>query len=85
MFAVAGYIVIEGIGRLFAPQPVESVGMLIVATRGLLVNLIAMRILAGGKDDSLNLKGAYLEVWDDMLGSLGVIGAASAIYFTGLN
>jgi len=44
-----------------------------------------MRILAGGKDDSLNLKGAYLEVWDDMLGSLGVIGAASAIYFTGLN
>lgn len=44
-----------------------------------------MRILAGGKDDSLNFKGAYHEVWDDMLGSLGVIGAASAIYFTGLN
>ena len=85
LFAVAGYILIEGIGRFFAPQPVESVGMLIVATLGLLVNLIAMRILAGGKEDSLNLKGAYLEVWADMLGSLGVIGAAIAIYFTGLN
>jgi len=85
LFAVAGYILIEGIGRFFAPQPVESVGMLIVATLGLLVNLIAMRILAGGKDDSLNIKGAYLEVWADMLGSLGVIGAAIAIYFTGLN
>ena len=70
LFAVAGYILIEGIGRFFAPQPVESVGMLIVATLGLLVNLIAMRILAGGKEDSLNLKGAYLEVWADMLGSL---------------
>lgn len=59
--------------------------MLIVATLGLLVNLVALRILAGGKDDSLNIKGAYLEVWGDMLGSLGVIGAAIAIYFTGLN
>ncbi|ANK13239.1 cation diffusion facilitator family transporter [Erythrobacter neustonensis] len=85
LFAVAGYILIEGIGRFFAPQPVGSVGMLIVATLGLLVNVIAMRILAGGKEDSLNLKGAYLEVWADMLGSLGVIGAAIAIYFTGLN
>ena len=34
LFAVAGYILIEGIGRFFAPQPVESVGMLIVVTRG---------------------------------------------------
>ena len=44
-----------------------------------------MRILAGGKDDSLNVKGAYLEVWADMLGSIGVIGAAIAIYFTKLD
>jgi cobalt-zinc-cadmium efflux system protein len=41
--------------------------------------------LAGGKDDSLNVKGAYLEVWADMLGSLGVIAAAVAIYLTGYN
>lgn len=59
--------------------------MLIVASIGLIVNLISMRILAGGKDDSLNVKGAYLEVWADMHGSLGVIGAAIAIYFTKLN
>lgn len=85
LFAVAGYVLIEGIGRFFTPRPVESVGMLIVASIGLIVNLISMRILAGGKEDSLNVKGAYLEVWADMLGSLGVIGAAIAIYFTGLN
>lgn len=85
LFAVAGYVLFEGIARFFDPRPVESVGMLIVATLGLIVNLISMRILAGGKDDSLNVKGAYLEVWADMLGSLGVIGAAIAIYFTNLN
>ena len=85
LFAVAGYVLIEGIGRFFDPRPVESIGMLIVASIGLVVNLISMRILAGGKEDSLNVKGAYLEVWADMLGSLGVIGAAIAIYFTKLN
>ena len=85
LFAVAGYVLIEGVGRFFEPKPVESVGMLIVATIGLVVNLISMRVLAGGKDDSLNVKGAYLEVWADMLGSLGVISAAVGIYLTGYN
>ncbi len=83
LFVVAGYVLWEGINRLVAPQPVESLGMLLVATFGLVINLIAMRVLAGGKESSLNLKGAYLEVWADMLGSIGVIGAAIAIYFTG--
>lgn len=85
LFVVAGYVLIEGIGRFFEPRPVESVGMLIVASVGLIVNLISMRILAGSKEDSLNVKGAYLEVWADMLGSLGVIAAAIAIYFTKLD
>ena len=85
LFAVAGYVLFEGVMRFFDPRPVESIGMLIVASVGLIVNLISMRILAGGKSDSLNVKGAYLEVWADMLGSLGVIGAAVAIYLTKLD
>jgi cobalt-zinc-cadmium efflux system protein len=85
LFAVAGYVLIEGVMRFFEPRPVESVGMLVVASIGLIVNLISMRILAGGKEDSLNVKSAYLEVWADMLGSLGVIAAAIAIYFTKLD
>jgi len=83
LFVVAGYVLYEGISRFFTPSPVESLGMLIVASLGLVVNIVSMRILAGGKDASLNIKGAYLEVWADMLGSLGVIGAAIAIYLTG--
>ena len=79
LFVVAGYVLYEGVSRFFNPQPVESLGMLAVASLGLVINLIAMRVLAGGKETSLNMKGAYLEVWADMLGSLGVIAAAIAI------
>lgn len=84
LFAVAIYIAIEAVGRFRAPEPVESTGMLIVATLGLVVNLVSMRLLAAGKDVSLNVKGAYLEVWADMLGSIGVIFGALVIRFTGL-
>jgi cobalt-zinc-cadmium efflux system protein len=83
LFAVAGYVLWEGIGRFVAPSAVESTGMLIVAAIGLVVNMIAMRLLSAGKDKSLNLKGAYLEVWADMLGSLGVIAGAVVIMLTG--
>ncbi len=83
LFAVAAYILFEAWQRLRNPVPVASLGMLVVATLGLLVNLASMRLLAGGKDASLNVKGAYLEVWSDMLGSIGVIAAALVIRFTG--
>lgn len=83
LFAVAGYVLWEGIGRFFVPAEVQSTGMLAVAGVGLIVNLIAMRLLSAGKDKSLNMKGAYLEVWADMLGSLGVIAGAVVIMLTG--
>jgi len=83
LFAVAGYVLWEGIARFFKPVEVQSTGMLIVAILGLVVNFISMRLLAAGKDQSLNVKGAYLEVWADMLGSLGVIVGAGVIMATG--
>ena len=83
LFLVAGYVLYEGALRLMAPEPVGSTGMLIVASFGLIVNLVAMRLLSSGADSSLNVKGAYLEVWADMLGSLGVIGGAVVIMLTG--
>jgi len=83
LFLVAAFILYEGIGRFFQPQEVQSLGMLAVATAGLVVNLISMRILAPAKDASMNVKGAFLEVWADMLGSVGVIVAAAVIWLTG--
>lgn len=83
LFAVAIYILVEAYGRLRSPPEVQSTAMMVVAALGLVVNLISMKLLAGGKDSSLNMKGAYLEVWSDMLGSLGVIAGAAVIRYTG--
>lgn len=83
LFAVAGYILWEAMGRFRQPPEVASTGMLVIALIGLVVNLIAMRLLKAGSGDSLNMKGAYLEVWSDMLGSIGVILGAVIIKLTG--
>jgi cobalt-zinc-cadmium efflux system protein len=83
LFAVAIYVLVEAIGRFRSPEPVQSTGMMVIAVIGLVVNLISMRILTSGKDASLNVKGAYLEVWADMIGSIGVIAGALVIRFTG--
>lgn len=83
LFLVAGYILFEAYERFREPPSIQCVPMLAVAVLGLMVNFISMRLLGGGKDESLNVKGAYLEVWSDMLGSLGVIVAAIVIYVTG--
>jgi len=83
LFLVAGYILYEAVGRFRSPPEVASTGMLVIASLGLVVNLIAMRLLKAGSGQSLNLKGAYLEVWADMLGSVAVIIGALVILFTG--
>ncbi|MDQ4408733.1 MULTISPECIES: cation diffusion facilitator family transporter [unclassified Rhizobium] len=83
LFAVAIYVLVEAIKRFSSPEPIGSVGMFVVAFLGLLVNLASMRILASGRDKSFNVKGAYLEVWADMLGSVGVTAGAITIYLTG--
>ena len=77
------YILYEAYQRFLAPPEILSGPMLIVAAIGLVVNLISMRLLAGGSAESLNVKGAYLEVLGDMLGSVGVIVAALIIMWTG--
>ena len=85
LFFVAMYILYEAYQRLHLPVEIQSTGMLVVATAGLVINLISMRLLSEGSEESLNVKGAYLEVWSDMLGSIGVIAAALIIRFTGWN
>lgn len=83
LFAVAIYIIYEAYQRWKVPADVQTTSMLAIAVLGLVVNLISMRLLSAGKDASLNVKGAYLEVWSDMLGSAGVIAGALVIRWTG--
>lgn len=83
LFGVALYIGYEAWQRFREPSTPNSVGMLIVATVGLVVNLVSMRLLRAASTSNLNMKGAYLEVWSDMLGSIGVIFGAGVIWATG--
>ena len=83
LFVVAIYILYEAYQRFSTPPEIQSMGMLIVASIGLVINLISMRILFSSSQESLNIKGAYLEVLSDALGSVGVILGALLIYFTG--
>ena len=76
LFGVAIWVVIEAVRRLFDEPEVIGVPMLIVATLGLVVNLVAFALLRQGSKESLNVEGAYLEVLADTVGSVGVIIAA---------
>ncbi|MFI7694297.1 cation diffusion facilitator family transporter [Nonomuraea sp. NPDC049655] len=83
MLGVAVYVVAEAIGRIGGPAEVSSGPMLVVGAFGLVVNLIALFLLRSGASESLNVKGAYLEVVADTAGSVGVIAAGWLITATG--
>jgi cobalt-zinc-cadmium efflux system protein len=83
LILVAIYIFVVAIGRLREPDPIQTTPMMLLAALGLVVNLIAMRLLHAGSEHNLNMKGAYLEVWSDMLGSVGVLIAGAVIAWTG--
>lgn len=83
LFAVAGYVLYESIQRFQDPPEVKTTPMLVVAVGGLVVNLVAWRLLRTGAEESLNVKGAYFEVIADLAGSVGVIVAALVMILTG--
>lgn len=83
LFGVAVYVLVEAALRLADPPAVASTPLLVVAVAGLVVNMICYRLLTAGAGESLNLRGARLEVLGDMLGSVGVIVAAVIIATTG--
>jgi len=83
LIALTVAIVVEAVQRLGAPQPIRPGVLLGVATAGLLVNLAAVAILHRAKGESLNVRGAYLHVLSDVLGSVGAIGAGLVIALTG--
>lgn len=85
LILIAIYIFYEAIYRFQHPPEVASKGMLIIASIGLLVNIVVAWIMMRGGDveENLNLRGAYLHVISDMLGSIGAIIAALLIIFFG--
>ncbi len=82
LLGVAAFILYEAVQRFARPPEVIGLPMLDVAVIGLVVNLVSMRLLHGGAQASLNLRGAYLEVLGDLLGSVAVIVAGLVIIIT---
>jgi cobalt-zinc-cadmium efflux system protein len=82
LFGVAGYVMYEAIQRLQDSPEVSTTPMIVVAVLGLLINLVCFRLLQAGAKESLNLRGAYLEVFADAVGSVGVLIGAAIIAAT---
>jgi cobalt-zinc-cadmium efflux system protein len=83
LFGVATYVLVEAVRRWNNPADVLAGPMLVVAIVGLVANVVAFGLLRDGSKASLNVRGAYLEVMSDLLGSLGVILAAVVLQVTG--
>jgi cobalt-zinc-cadmium efflux system protein len=83
LFVIAGWVVIEAIQRIQDPQPVRTGIFLAIACAGLAVNLTSLAVLHSAREGSLNVRGAYLHVLGDALGSVGAVAAAVIIALTG--
>ena len=83
LLLISVWIVWEAVVRLRAPEPLGSTLMLVVAVAGLLVNVVAARMLHAHGETSLNVRAAYLHVLGDLLGSVGTVAAALVVRTTG--
>jgi cobalt-zinc-cadmium efflux system protein len=73
LFGVAGYVIYEAVGRVGDPPAVPGVPVIVIALVGLAANIVSFLMLRDGAKESINVRGAYLEVLADMIGSVGVL------------
>ncbi len=83
LFAVAAFVLVEAVRRLFEPPEIASGWMVAFGVVGLAGNVVSLLLLVRAQESSLNLRGAFLEVLNDALGSAAVIVAALVIAYTG--
>jgi cobalt-zinc-cadmium efflux system protein len=83
LFGVAGYVIYEAISRIADPPAVPGLPVLVIAAVGLGANAIAFALLRKGAGESLNVRGAYLEVLADLVGSVGVLISGAVTLLTG--
>ncbi len=85
LLALSAWIVWEAVQRLVSPAEVEVAGplMLVIAVVGLVANAVSLWLLSAAQQSSINVRGAYLEVLGDLIGSAMVIVAAAVIWLTG--
>ena len=83
LLVIVGWILFEAVQRILSPSVVMGQTMLIVATAGLIINIIVFFVIHGGDQENLNMRGAMLHVLGDLLGSVAAITAALVILYSG--
>lgn len=83
LLGVGGYILYEATERFLRPADTDGGLTLLFGAFGLLANLVSLSLLLGGQKESLNVRGAFLEVLADALGSVAVLASAGIIMATG--
>jgi cobalt-zinc-cadmium efflux system protein len=83
LLLLSAWILFEAIVRFRTPEPISGGLMLVVAVLGLLVNVAAAWTLHPSQGGSINIRGAYLHVLSDLLGSVGTVTAALLVWYTG--
>lgn len=85
LVAISIFVFVEAFQRIGDPPEVQGSLMMAIAVGGLFINLIGLKVLHGGKSESLNVHGAWLHVLTDALGSVGAIVAGALIWAFGWN
>ncbi|MFI0899146.1 cation diffusion facilitator family transporter [Streptomyces sp. NPDC020983] len=83
LFGVGAFIFAEGISRLVSPQHFAGGATIVFGLVGMAANTVSLLVLMGGQRESLNVRGAFLEVMADALGSFAVVVAAVVFLTTG--
>jgi cobalt-zinc-cadmium efflux system protein len=83
LLLIAAFVLVEAVRRLSEPPQIQSTAMLAFALVGLAANAVSLYLLRDAQAESLNMRGAYLEVVGDLAGSMAVIVAAAVIWLTG--
>ena len=83
LIAISIVIFVEAFARLRQPEPVAGLTVMWIAAGGLAVNVAGLVVLHGGKADSLNIRGAWLHMLTDALGSVGAIAGGLAVWAFG--
>jgi len=85
LVVIAIIIFREAFERIQDPEPVKSIPMLIIAVVGLIINLLGVYILSKGEKENINIRGVFIHILGDALGSVGAIVAGMVIWLKGWN
>ncbi len=83
LIGISVWVFVEAFRRLSAPPEVAGRTVMIIAAGGLLINVVGMWVLSGGRKGNLNMQGAWLHVATDALGNVGAMAAGAAVAYFG--